>query len=258
MKDTPRPRRVETLQEYMARCQLERKKRQVDMPSWVPPEVRSYVRWIEGQSLPPMVADDKTVRQLGAVQRLAIAPKMQHVWKELKRYPAPDEPLRQFLTCACDAASDPPKLRTEKERAEAVTMLRTTAVVCALEHGQMIAEAEKAQPFLSQPGERAKQRDRHQLAAALALVAKHFDTAAENTLKLQSPLFIKHRIRDEEARAFVRLLGDETKRLFGNTLYRTVATVATIALQRPLDWRQVRKWCDRSNKSPSARSDRAK
>jgi hypothetical protein len=37
-------------------------------------------------------------------------------------------------------------------------------------------------------------------------------------------------------------VGDHTRKLFGSPLYRTVATTASVALQRDIDWQQVREW----------------
>jgi hypothetical protein len=261
VKNASRPPEVdkppEHIVEYIARCEAERRRRQVNVPTWVPAKIREYVRWIECLSLQPMQADDEKVRRLSAVQRLAIAPAMRHVWKELERRKASDEALWLFFSSASDAASNAPQVFTKKDRAELVRIQHNAALLCAMQYEQVTAKVERRQPFLSQPGARAQQREERQLAAALELVAKYFSASAVKLSRAQSPLFVKHRTKDDEARAYVRVVGDETKKLFGSTLFRTVATVATIALQRPVDWRQVRKWCDKSNTS-SAPSDSKK
>jgi hypothetical protein len=248
VRNAPQP-----LQDYLARCKLERQKRQVDIPPWVPAPVRRYVRWIEKLSLPPMGADEERLRELAATQLLGTAPEMQRVWRELKRIGASDQQLWLFMACACSDAWHPPAVCTEKERAELVTMWNTAAMTCALEHGRVIAKAKGLRPFLGRPEMRAAQRANHQLAAALEKVARHFVSAAEEWRRWESPLFVKkHNKDDDEARAYALSLGDLTQREFGATLYRTIATTAGVALQRPVDWRRVRMWCAESSKSSSA------
>jgi hypothetical protein len=82
-----------------------------------------------------------------------------------------------------------------------------------------------------------------ELKAALELSADYFDHVARQESRLDSPLVVKrHSNIDDEARAYVRVLSRLTNTIFGSTLTRTVATTATVALQRVIDERQVRSW----------------
>ena len=57
-------------------------------------------------------------------------------------------------------------------------------------------------------------------------------------------IFSKHEESDA-ARAYVLELSGLTSELFGEISYKTVATTASVALQRPITQRQVRKWTHR-------------
>lgn len=212
------------------------------MPDWVPDGARRYVSYVEWQSRTPMLAGDELVRLLAVVQRLATAPKMKYVWKELEscrvtiadpnggpdvmlhKYGVSDEVHWQFFRLACEAACNPPKLRTENEHNDLVAKYSTAAALCR--HG-------------------ITQQYSPELAAALARVAEHFEGTVRMA-SLNSPLFplvVKYRTKDDEARAYVRVLGCETHTLFGATQYGIVAIVASIALNRKISKRQVRGWC---------------
>jgi hypothetical protein len=81
-----------------------------------------------------------------------------------------------------------------------------------------------------------------ELSAALVRVADYFEEIARKEGCRDSPLVVKHHSVDGHGRAYVRVLGDHTRKLFGSPLYRTVATTASVALQRDIDWQQVREW----------------
>jgi hypothetical protein len=53
---------------------------------------------------------------------------------------------------------------------------------------------------------------------------------------------VTNRISNDQARAYVRMLSEETEKLARTTLLGTVATVATIALEQKITARQVRNW----------------
>ena len=48
---------------------------------------------------------------------------------------------------------------------------------------------------------------------------------------------------NQEARAYVRMLAVEARRLFGKTHRRTLATVSSVALMKKITDVHVRKWC---------------
>ena len=91
---------------------------------------------------------------------------------------------------------------------------------------------------------------RSKLAAAASVMANHFEARAQLQRSLQSPLVVENHIKDDEIRAYVQILGAETKELFGNVLRGTVATVASIALDRTVSERQVRNWCGEFEQVP--------
>jgi hypothetical protein len=180
-----------------------------NIPDWVPEQVRLYVRWIEKTEEPP--------RRREAARRLATDPSMRYVWRELRG--ASDSDLWLFLDCA---ARFPSGLLTENDRDELVATFSTAARLC------------RWKEFCPE--------GRPELAAALALVAEHFETEAEKALRSKA-FFAKHHGEDDESRVYVSMLGSVTKRLFGATKYRTVARAATVALQQPVSAGQVRLWC---------------
>lgn len=202
--------------------------RWVEIPDWVPPPVRSYVLQIE--KLFAGMRDN-----LAIMHRLASDSRMRYVWRELQTRAASDKALVQFFECAFQRARFPYFVATPKDRAALAAPWSKAAELCRWTKEHDIAA-----------------RMNLDLAAALDMVARHFDEVAREKGRLDSPLIVKHHGKDDEVRAYVSVLGDATKRLFGSTLLRTVATVATVALERPINWHQVRKWCANSNKPPSA------
>lgn len=81
-----------------------------------------------------------------------------------------------------------------------------------------------------------------ELAAAASLMSGYFVEKARQAENLDSPLVVQHHSDDAVARAYVRMLGDLTKKLFGSVLRNTIATTASIALQREVTEWQVRNW----------------
>jgi hypothetical protein len=80
------------------------------------------------------------------------------------------------------------------------------------------------------------------LPAALDLVASYFDEVANREKRSDSTLIVPYHTKADLARAYVLVLGHRTRELFGDILFRTVATTASVALDRKIDWQQVRKW----------------
>jgi len=198
--------------------------RLADLPDWLPSPVREFVLWAEE-------AWQRDENALAVLRRIATTPKMEVVWDTLKKRRASDSALRDFVRCACKYAllhghkifpmmSRQERDASAKQFSDAVGLSRTIP-----------------------PG-------RSKLAAAASVMANHFEARARLQRSLQSPLVVENHIKDDEIRAYVQILGAETKELFGNVLRGTVATVASIALDRTVSERQVRNWCGESNKSP--------
>lgn len=215
-------------------------KRPLEIPDWVPPVVESTLLWCQERNF-------FSAKHFPVVQQLAIAPNMRRVWQYLGRQevrPAglkaymkaygldcqnADEQvlrhygLRLFFLHAIPAIS--PELRsiqTPKDRAAAAAPWVSAAKVCrlAVEH------------YPTSP----------ELEAALLRSADYLDHVARQESRLDSPLIVQHHNKDDAARAYVRVLGHLTREVFGRTLFRTVATTASVALERDIDWRQVRNW----------------
>jgi hypothetical protein len=83
-------------------------------------------------------------------------------------------------------------------------------------------------------------------ASEVEKAAAFCDEIVETFLKLEafdSPSLVKRNYGNQLARGYVRTLAVETQSLFGKRLYRTLATVASVALNKKISAVQVRKWC---------------
>jgi hypothetical protein len=85
-----------------------------------------------------------------------------------------------------------------------------------------------------------------ELSSALNRAADYFEETARKEGNIDSPLVVKRHSKrhsdDDRGRAYVRVLGDFTRKLFGCPVYRVVATTASVALQQSIDKPQVREW----------------
>jgi hypothetical protein len=190
-----------------------------EIPDWVPAAVRSYM--LQTEQLFAGMPD------LAIMHRLATDSRMRNVWRLLEKRAASDGALVEFFACAFQRTRLPYFVTTPKDRAALAAPWSSAARLCrwTKEH-DIAAQMNPA------------------LAAAADMLARHFDEFARKEGRLDSPMVVGHHGKDDSARAYVRVLGDTTKRLFGGVLFGTVATTATVALQRPVRWQQVRKWCD--------------
>jgi hypothetical protein len=213
----------------------------VDVPSWVPAEARSYLLWQERMLRIKQPGDREPPKKLLILQRLATAPKMRYVWRELERLAASDDALWTFISLAHNRALTPGIVLSIKQRDEGAKQFANVARACR----DMMDRDDHAQ------------NDR-KLAAALVLVANHFESWAHWASQFESPRLVKKRTKADENRTYVRDLGELTQREFGHTLYGTVATVASIALDRKINSRQVRNWCAESEVTTPASSRRTK
>lgn len=191
------------------------------MPKWVPPAVRQYVHRFEntwaqclreeaGNNADAFV--DELRRRLATMKRLTTEKDMQVVWQRLEKRGVSDEALRRFFETASFARDYIP-LRTEKEQAELVSEYCSTAKLL------------RKRGFIHE--------------------ANYFEWLAQN---LERAILVKNQTKNDDVRAYVLMLAKETQRLFGGPLSDTVAIVATVALGRNIDERQVRNWCIGLNK----------
>jgi hypothetical protein len=192
-----------------------------NVPPWVPAAARNYLLGIEEVKRPKLPDDKEPPRELVIAQRLVSEPKMRSAWRVLGKLG--EQALTEFLDSACSGI--PIHGATIAERDKTVRSFSDVATVCRnlIEFNHYFTPDD---------------------AKALARVADIFDGHARVLEEMDSRRFVKNRTKDDEARAYVRMIGGVTRRISGGrVLYKTVATVATIALQRPVDWQQVRKWC---------------
>jgi hypothetical protein len=175
-------------------------RREVDLPAWLPPPVRNPVLLVE-KLFPENLVDD-----LAILRRLATDQRMIYVWRELARRKATNEALVEFFDCAFGRARFPYFVTTLKDR---IAPWSSAAELCRRSNKYLIANPE--------------------LAAALVLVADYFEGVARENM--DSPLVVKRHSADGPGRAYVRVLGALTRKLFGSPLYRTVATTASVALR---------------------------
>jgi hypothetical protein len=195
----------------------------VDVPPCVSAALRRYLDRIDGWRGKP-ATEELYQRRLAIAKRLGTDPKMHRVWQTLARHGGGtnDTALDKFVEAAC--ATDVWELTVE-DRAKMINYARQVADDCrSLAFARRWCNDEK-------------------LATAYSLVAEDFEKSAREEESMSPNSFVKNRIRDHGVRAYVRMLGRVTRRLFGATLYRTVATTATVSLGRPIRWQQVRNWC---------------
>src|SRR5262249_42199691 len=75
--------------------------------------------------------------------------------------------------------------------------------------------------------------------------AKFFEEIEAALVKLkaaEAPLVISKNYGNRDTRGYVRMLAAETRRLFGKTLTRSLARIASVALMKEVSPNQVRKW----------------
>lgn len=175
------------------------------------------------------------------LRRVATHPKMSIVWDTLKKHRwdalkerrVSDDELQHFMRCACRRAllyGTGFVPMTRKKRDARARQLSDAADLCR----KTVPRSKRINPALG---------------AAAPVMARHFDAMAQLLKEgVQPPLLVENHIKDDEARAFVQALSAETKDLFGEVLYGTVATVATVALDQEISERQVRNWWDAAEK----------
>jgi hypothetical protein len=77
--------------------------------------------------------------------------------------------------------------------------------------------------------------------------ARFYDEIAEALIKIkaaEAPLVVSKDYGNRDARGYARVLATETRKLFGTTLIRTLATTASVALSKEITPVQVRKWVE--------------
>jgi hypothetical protein len=147
---------------------------------------------------------------------------MRYVWRELAHRKATDKALVEFFNCAFQRARFPYFVTTPKDRAALAAAWTRTAKSCRQSS--------------------SIEQDNSELAAALDRTAEYFEELARKEGNTDSPLVVKLHRGNGHHRAYVRVLGDLTHKLFRGPLYGTVATTASVALQQKISRQQVRDW----------------
>jgi hypothetical protein len=211
-----------------------------DVPIWAPPVVRDLVaRWLKVYGPEYRQHPD----HLKILRRLATNLGMKKVWKELNRRQARpagvedvenrsvrgeivpggtahEKALALFFCRVYELACHPPTVITAKERDDLTARVFSAVSLC-----RWIGEKQAADRLEVI----ARRGGRHLLVAA------------------------KHH-KDDTGRAYMRELGDLTRKLFGSVSSRTAATTATVALGRPVKSHQVRSANAIRRKKPARRS----
>jgi hypothetical protein len=196
--------------------------------------VRRYVQSIEGRRPPKWasqeVIQEETQRRLVVAQQLAADPRMRKVCRALeRRRPFDESAICEFIEGACGNPDILYELSV-KDQAKSIGYASNVADTC-----RTLSKVKRMRNDL-------------RLSAAFALVAKHFEKEAREWERMHP--VVKKRGKNDQARAYVRRLGRLTQHLFGATLYRTVATTATVALGRGIGWQQMRHWCKTTSGKP--------
>jgi hypothetical protein len=189
------------------------------LPTWLPPPVRSHVAQLEKLLAGP--------ESLAILRRLSSDPRMIHVWRYLTtRQEATDKVLIEFFDCAFWRAVFPDSVTTAEDRAARAAPWFSVAASLRGLNNFLIAT-----------------RLYPELAPVPVFVAEWLEGMARLAGNTESPLVVKHHSGgDESGRAYVLVLGNLTRKLFGSPLRGTVARTSSVALQKEIDGQQVRDW----------------
>jgi hypothetical protein len=194
-------------------------------PDWLPAPVRSHAL-LAYKLFAGMPAEfHAEMPEFAILHRLTTDSRMRYVWKELHRHKPHDTALVEFFDSAFQGARLPYFVTTPQDRAALAKPWSTAAKLCR-------AAKEISIPARLQP----------ELAAALDVAAGILEAIEQREGNLDSPMIVKQRGKDDIGRAYVRMLSSETRRLFNSPLFGTIAKTATVALDRPITWQQVRNW----------------
>ena len=197
----------------------------VSVPPWVPAAARNY---LEESGYPKLPNDKEPPRKLVIARRLVTDPRMRNAWGVLGKLQ--DHFIGFFLHYACGGI---PAVMTVTDHEKDIRALSSMAAACRdlVENDCELAPDD---------------------AETLARAADILDAKAREAEEMDSWRFVKNRTKDDEARAYVRMIGGAARRIeelrgecepSDRIGYRTIATVATVALERPVNWQQVRNVC---------------
>jgi hypothetical protein len=234
------------------------------LPKWLPPAVMDEAQRI--------LFDD-----LGAdadlVLRLTTDKRMKLVWDELKKESYKLAARSVFETCVSHAVAPREALPSSlTDRDAALTLFFWYAYAFAFMKPKVGKFSSRNVPITRCQAEAAVLRfsalrlweldlspARNFLAAELSeqfnthhdnleKAAKFYDEVARALIKVrtgEAPLVISKDFGNRDTRGYVRMLATETRKLFGLTLIRSLATTASVAFMKEVTPNQVRKWTER-------------
>jgi hypothetical protein len=200
------------------------------VPLWMPTSVRSdVVAWLKNPNYREHPND------LAILLRLATDLRMQKVWRVLEG--KPPAKLRHFFVIAYTAAVHPRTVITAKYLdGEAAKAFAAADINRWTGHQAAAADADKLARAM---WERSRKLGADQPVAL-----------SPSGWRPPSLVVLKEHKEDERARGYVLELSDATRMLFGNVNLRTVATTASVALQRRITARHVQEWIKQASPSP--------
>jgi hypothetical protein len=230
-----------------------------EIPNWVPATVNKLaVRLSDGQCWCLGASPSKKIVRSGEeelVRRLVIDPKMKSVWQYLLRRAQPvcpeivDEEASWTLETwgVCDMGV------SVQERACALFFWFVVMEVCA---PRTPATRQDIENFVA-PWRSAAERCRlaigysgrsadDEFAKTLTISAEYFEARvrfAEQDAKVYTLKRHSGKPEDDFVRGVVRALARETYALYGLFQYEILTSVATVALQTNVTYRDVRNWC---------------
>ncbi len=209
----------------------------LDVPTWVPPTVAHQARMLYDQA-----AEANVHEAMVLIERLSIDPRMKRVWDELRKGRRQNhKPTAEFFYAAT--------LPHGRHRGELHCFsVRAGPARQGVAAGLLFHQAVS-----------------FRLLGAQAVPRRRLDAAA--MIDDNDPLVVERNRGDAEARGYVICLAETCRELFcgpdpvtgqpvtlyrtaaGNlvmstALYTTVATIASVGLERNITARAVRQWCD--------------
>jgi hypothetical protein len=151
----------------------------------------------------------------------------------------PQQALASFF-CGAMQCFFPRLAPTAKDVNDEIARWRVAANMC----DYAAALAPGVAPFFGRPTVDPE------LARALAMSSQFLREIADHTDKSNAD----RPFRDTDnnlTRSYVLSLAAHAREIYGNYLYHTTAVVASVGLDRKVEWRQVRQWCDQSSRDPA-------
>ena len=216
-----------------------------DFPDWVPPSVVETAMIIIGPAANPEARK--------VIRRLATDPQMEHVWRELRKRQR--DAGRLFVHVPERERGWMPKwINPEAHQARAMQLLFTVAAGSVFGVRPAISRTqleEIRRPLLELAARWREDLDRLRSVGGFGKNAERpiIDTItelqhrAELVARPYRQAVIERNSGDPGVRSFLAELAAATEKLFGRPLYRTVATIATVALDRRVTAKMVRVVC---------------